>query len=98
MFGILLQTPLPSIVLCSTDRHVDYPRYAQANNISFNPLETHQITISDLESIIKFQNLPPFQVGDIFFLYTGFIDALETLSEKDSVSLSVIWTIHWLIL
>jgi hypothetical protein len=49
-------------------------------------LETHKITISDLENVIKFQNLPPFQVGDIFFLYTGFIDALETLSDEDAVS------------
>jgi len=71
---------------CTLTRRVDYPRYAQAHNISFNPLETHKITIADIEAIIAFQDLPPFQVGDIFFLYTGFIDALETLSEEDSVS------------
>lgn len=71
--------------MANKHKTVDYPRYAQANKTSFNPLETHKITIADLEAIIKFQELPPFKVGDIFFLYTGFVDALETLSDEDSV-------------
>ncbi|KAI7977909.1 hypothetical protein EIK77_009449 [Talaromyces pinophilus] len=49
---------------------IDYYDWAQEQGISYDPLTTHAVTISDVRKIMEEKNIQP-QQGDIFILRTG---------------------------
>lgn len=49
---------------------IDYYDWTQEQGISYNPLATHAVTVSDVKKIMEEKNIQP-QQGDIFILRTG---------------------------
>lgn len=68
---------------------LDYGRWAEVHNPSFDPFERYEISIEELEQVIKAQNVT-IEIGDILLLRTGWTARFEkggpeiqTLSEVD---------------
>ncbi|KUL90676.1 hypothetical protein ZTR_00225 [Talaromyces verruculosus] len=53
---------------------IDYYDWAQEQGVSYDPLATHAVTISDVKKIMEEKNIQP-QQGDIFILRTGYVSA-----------------------
>lgn len=62
---------------------LDYATWAKSQNRSPNLLSTTEITTSDLDAIVSSQGVT-FQPGDILFIHSGYLKALESLSSSES--------------
>ncbi|KAI7892977.1 uncharacterized protein EV154DRAFT_440739 [Mucor mucedo] len=68
---------------------LDYGRWAEVHNPSFDPFDRYEITMDELEKVIKYQNVT-IEIGDILLLRTGWTARFEKggpdikgLSEAD---------------
>ncbi len=60
---------------------IDFPRFAAAHGIAFNPGERYGITPEQLQAAADWQGLR-FQIGDILLMRTGWIEWYGGLSEE----------------
>jgi len=73
---------------------IDYWGYAQKHNKAYDPMSSHQISVSELLACAKEQGTE-FQYGDIFITRTGFIDAYNKLDKAGREKLVAgQWTDH----
>jgi hypothetical protein len=65
---------------------IDYVSYAARNDITYEPLGLHAISLSTLQTIASESNIT-FQPGDILLLRTGFTAAYEaaTMAVKEAM-------------
>ena len=63
---------------------LDYVAHAQRNNIKYDPWTRHEITLEDLEAIIKHENLQP-RPADILIIRSGFTKRYNEASDEEQV-------------
>jgi hypothetical protein len=66
---------------------IDFPRFAAAHGIAFNPGERYGITPEQLQAAADWQGLR-FQIGDILLMRTGWIEWYSGLSEEQRAQLA----------
>ncbi|KAH7485914.1 Uncharacterized protein HZ326_4050 [Fusarium oxysporum f. sp. albedinis] len=66
---------------------LDYPSWADKNNITLTPFETKSITVSTLKEVAESQGTT-FQQGDILFIRTGWVRAYDKLSDDECKTLA----------
>ncbi|KAF1808195.1 hypothetical protein P152DRAFT_469121 [Eremomyces bilateralis CBS 781.70] len=64
---------------------IDYKAYADANNISYSPFESHAIPISTIQSIAESQGTT-FHPGDILLVRSGLTEAMEGLDADQQTA------------
>ena len=64
---------------------LDYVAHAQRNNIQYDPWSRHEITVDDLEAIIKYESLEP-KPGDVFIVRSGWVKKYNESSEEQQIN------------
>lgn len=64
---------------------LDYKTWAESQGRKSAPLETTEITTSDLDAIAASQGVT-FQPGDILFIHSGYVRAFEALAGEEAKS------------
>ena len=67
---------------------LDYYKYATQNNLSYNALEEHAISASDLMACCKAQGVTGFRPGDILLMRTGWKQQYQKLSNDERIEIS----------
>ncbi|KAH8670115.1 hypothetical protein BGZ60DRAFT_563636 [Tricladium varicosporioides] len=64
---------------------LDYCSWAESQGCLMPPLETSEITVSDLEKVAEFQDVQ-FKEGDILFIRSGYTRALEAMDLQQATT------------
>jgi hypothetical protein len=60
---------------------IDYKAWADKQGIKYNPFDAHRITIKEIETIAKEQDVE-FKQGDIIIVRSGFTEALGEMNAE----------------
>lgn len=66
---------------------LDYRRWALKNNLEYSPGERHEITVEVLDAVARDQGVQ-FQVGDILFVRSGWVEWYLGLSQEERTQLA----------
>ena len=64
---------------------LDYTAHAQRNGIQYDAWTRHEIKVSDLEAIIKYENIQP-RPGDILIVRSGFVKKYNESTEQQQIA------------
>jgi hypothetical protein len=64
---------------------VDYANYADKNNIPYDPMSSHRITLDVVKTILKEKNVVP-RAGDVLLIRSGWVKWYEEHSQEERVT------------